>query len=490
MICIAIKGPTLIDARKQLEEALPFADLVELRLDGFTNLDIDGLRNLRLAFPIPMIFTLRSHQQGGSYSQSEERRLADIRLLAELKPEYFDLENDVPPVFINEMSTFHPEIKMILSYHNFNEIPHDHDDIFHKMQKSPAHYYKIAVTPSNCIETLKFIAWAKKSNHLIGICMGAHGQICRILGPIIGCPITYAAIDENQQTAPGQLSAKTLIEKYHHSTLRPNSAVYGLIGDPVDKSISDDTHNILISEWKFDAVYVKILVKANEVEEFLQLAKQLPFAGLSVTMPLKELILPYLDKIDPHALKIGAVNTLVFKNSKIFGYNTDGLGALNAIENATPVNGKQMVIIGAGGATKAIAYEALQRGAKVTILNRHADKAAKVAAQLGCKSKALDEMAECAKVGYDILINCTPVEMPISANDILPPAFVMDIKTKPKDSELLKQAKEKGCHIIYGHQMFVEQAVGQFHLWFKDQIDVNKCRAFLNTQAEKCLSKH
>jgi len=487
MICVAIKGPSFSEIRQQIEKAGPNADLIELRLDGFTNLNLDELKSLRSEYSIPMIFTLRSQSQGGNYLKSEEQRLADIRELAKLDPEYLDIENDVFPDFIHEISSQHPKIKIILSYHNFNEIPKDLNEIYRKMQKSPAHYYKIAVTPSNCLDTIKFMSWSKKHKGLIAICMGAQGQINRILGPAVGCPITYAAISENLQSAPGQLSAETLIQKYHHRKLNPGTAIYGLIGDPVDKSISDTTHNALIAEWDLDAVYVKIQIRVEELEEFLEHAKQLPFAGLSVTMPLKEHVLPYLDTIDPKALEIGAVNTLLFEKGKIFGYNTDGIGALNAIERVAKVKGKNMVIIGAGGATKAIAFEALQRGARVTIVNRDADKAAKVAQQLGCESKGLDRFEECSKEGYDIIINGTPVEMPISADDLLPHTIAMDIKTRAMETAFLKHAKEKNCRIVYGYEMFVEQAAGQFQLWFDDKIDLEKSREFLKHQAEQCL---
>jgi 3-dehydroquinate dehydratase/shikimate dehydrogenase len=232
---------------------------------------------------------------------------------------------------------------------------------------------------------------------------------------------------------------------------------------------------------------VKILVNENELGEFIQLAKQIPVSGLSITRPLKECILPNFNDIDSRAKKIGAVNTLHFENGGFKGYNTDGIGALNAIENVVSVKGKRIIMIGAGGATKAIAYEALQRGAKVTILNRHVDKAVKIAEQLGCEGKGLDKMVDCTKAGYDILINCTPVEMPIDVVDILPQAVVMDIKTKPKNTELLNQAIVKGCQVIYGYHMFVEQAVGQFQLWFDDRINANQCKEFFTTKAEECI---
>lgn len=490
MICVVIKGPTFEEAHQQISKAVAYADLVELRLDCFKSLDLAALKILRSHFSIPMIFTLRSQIQGGNYAQSEEQRLADIHRLIELEPEYLDLESHVSACFIAEISSQYPEIKLVLSYHNFIETPEDLERIYQEMQKIPASLYKVAVTAKNCLDALRFVCWAKKSDDkLIAISMGSYGQLSRILGPLMRCPITYAALEEDQKSAPGQLSAKTLIERYHHHSLNLHTALYGLIGDPVDQSISDETHNSLITAYGIDAIYVKIQVNPSELSDFLQLAKQLPFHGLSVTMPLKEQILPFLDDIDPQALDIGAVNTLLFEEGKIFGFNTDGIGALNAIESEYQVKDKRIVIIGAGGATKAIAYEAHRRGGLVTIVNRDEKKAFQVAEGLHCIGKGLDYMATCAETGYDILINCTPSALPIASDYILPQTIVMDITTKPKETAFLKLAMEKDCPIIYGYRMFIEQALGQFNLWFKNHFDIQKSRKILEKKAIDCLSR-
>lgn len=488
MLCVVIKGPSFEEAHQQISNALKYADLIELRLDYFNSLDLEEIKKMHVHFFIPMIFTLRSQLQGGCYAQSEENRLADIRRLSALKPEYLDIENHVSPKFVNEISTNHPDIKLIYSYHHFAETPADLEGLYREMKKVPAFYYKIAVTAQNSLDAMRLVCWAKKlDDRLIAISMGPHGQVSRILSPVIGCPITYATLDEEQMTAPGQLSPKLLLERYRHHALNPNTALYGLIGDPIDTSISDVTHNALIREMRLDAVYVKIQVKPSELSEFLQYAKQLSFKGLSVTMPLKESILPHLDKIDGKASEMGAVNTLSINEGEITGFNTDGLGALNAIESECLVKGKRIVIIGAGGAAKAIAYEANRRGGFVTIVNRDEEKAMQVAERLHCSGIGLKYMGDCAQSGYDILINCTPIPLPIPPEYILKQAIVMDVKTKPKETLFLQHAKDKGCRVIYGYRMFVEQAVGQYSHWFKDQINLQQTKNILETNAAEYL---
>lgn len=480
MLCVTIKGPSYADAAKQIEQAIALADLVELRLDLFSKVDIAALKKLRAQFSEPMIFTLRSQRQGGNFVQSEAERMGQIRLLAELKPEYLDLEFDMPLDFIQEIAHDYPEVKQIISYHNFEETPHDLDRLFQEISMAPAAFYKMAVQARSTLDALRLMVWAKNQKMpIIAIAMGSYGQISRILAPVIGSLMTFASDDEEFAASLGQLSAKVLCERYHYKQLCADSKVYGVIGDPVSKSIGDQTHNHIFATFDMPAVYVKMQLQADELHEFLQLAKALPMHGLSVTMPLKESVMPHLDQIDDKAAKIGAVNTLVLNDSKWIGFNTDGVGALNAIEETTPVKDKRVIVIGAGGAAKAIVHEACCRQGNVTVINRDFTKAQNLAAECGCKAARLDEMTNCAKEGYDILINSTPLEMPISESSILPHTVVMDIKTRPKITELIANALSKDCQVICGYQMYVEQALGQYKLWFGENMQHAKVRKAL-----------
>ena len=487
MLCVGIRGPSYSEARQQILQALSHADIVEFRLDLFSSIDSEALQQLRDEFSIPMTFTLRSSQQGGQYAQSEESRLSAIRRIASVKPDYLDIEYDVPRSFIEEVISQHPETKLILSYHNFTETPQDLDNLYDSLKTTPAFYYKIALMANSPLDTLRVLNWvqAKADKKLMVMSMGPHGQISRILAPIVGTPVVYASLDDTQQTAPGQLSAPMFVDRYHYKSLNKQSAIYGLIGNPVSQSVSDITHNHLLESFGINAVYVKIQVQESELPDFFQLAKTLPFKGLSVTMPLKECVMPCLDHIDPQAKAIGAVNTIVFDKGELIGFNTDAMGALNALEKEQPVKGKRIVIIGAGGAAKAIAYEACQRGGIVTIINRNEEKAKAMANKFKCHAIGLDRMSECTKNGYEILINSTPIAMPISADDVLPHTIVMDIKTRAQNSPLYQEASERGCQIVPGYLMFVEQAVGQFNLWLN--IPSSECYATLKHKTLECV---
>lgn len=457
MLCIVIHGPTFKEACDQIIRASLLADCVELRIDHF-QMSLEEIRQLKRRFSIPMIFTLRSASQGGAYKNSELARLQEITQLAGLNPEYLDLESHVPGDYIHKISQKYSHIKMIISHHDFETTPANLKDILHSLKSLPAAYYKIAVTPHSINDALKFLP--EKDPRLIFIAMGEIGHMSRIISPLIQNPITYACLDH--KVAPGQIPAEILLSIYRYRDIKSHFGIYGLIGDPIDQSISHYTHNHVMKEFGIDGVYVKMQVRPHELAEFMALAKRLPFRGLSVTMPLKEAVLPYLDEIDEEARAMGSVNTVAFEQGKIKGYNTDGLGALKALQKKIDPSGKKVVLLGSGGAARAIAYELHKNNAQVIVLNRTIERAKQIALQIGCSYASLHHISE---YDYDILINCTPLDMPIENKYLLPGSVIMDIKSPGVDTPFLKEARKKGCETIFGYHMFVEQALGQFRVW-------------------------
>ncbi len=492
MICAVIKGPDIFEVRKQIDLVQDQVDLLELRLDLWDRIDLPFLESLKSEYAKPLIFTLRSPQHGGAFRGSERERQSLLRQLAALNPEYIDFEVDIPEEWILQMQKDYPAIQVILSYHNFKEIPVDLDSIYENMVKIPAAIYKLAVMPASMVDTLKFLSWAiskrdilskyvqgpisKSMSRLLAVCMGEAGQVSRIIGPLHDNPFTYASLGDHLGSAPGQLNVDMLREHYHYPSLSLSSKLYGLIGSPITMSVSDLTHTRILRSQGIDAVYVKMRVEPPELESYLEYAKKNLVCGLSVTMPLKEAIVPFMDGIDHVAKDIGAVNTLVFKNGKVKGYNTDGMGALNAIERKVKVKNKRVLILGAGGAAKAIAYEAYRRGASLTIVNRDVEKAKLLANSYAAEYYGIHEMATCYDKGYDIFVNTTSIELPIDPKYLCEKSVVMDIKTKPKKTQLLQAAVNKQLAVIYGYEMFIEQALGQFALWFDDELDLHACR--------------
>ena len=441
-------------------------DGIELRLDLLPRIDKQEISDFCLRSTLPVLFTLRKQSQGGAFAGTETQRLAILEDLLFLQPAFVDFEYDTDPLFIQRIAQKFPHLRIVISYHDFTHTPLDLSAILSQMQSPFAYSYKIATLAHSTCDALRMLLWVReqKNIRLSGICMGNDGQITRILGPVFGNFIDYAPLEE--ETAPGQLTFSELQSIYHYFSLTSSTGVYGLIGDPVENSLSHWTHNALIRERGWNAVYIKMRVTKEELTPFLSLARACGFSGLSVTMPLKEEILSLLEKIDTDASEIQAVNTLFLAKS-LQGYNTDGIGGLDALETKEPVQGKKILVLGAGGAARAIAFEALRRRASVLILNRTFKRAADLARSLGCQAGRWDEFF---KQKYDIVINATPHPMPIVADHLIPGTLAMDIKSYPKWTSFLRAAQEKGCSIVFGYEMFVHQAARQFSLWFNTEV--------------------
>lgn len=219
------------------------------------------------------------------------------------------------------------------------------------------------------------------------------------------------------------------------------------------------------------AVYVKLKVTPEELPTFLPLAKDLGFKGFSVTHPLKEQIIPHLNLIDPEAKKMGAVNTLRLENGKWVGYNADGIGALTALESVQAVKNKRALILGSGGCGKAIAHTLKAHDCSVDIMSRN-----KVTGELLAKSVAgawLDfNLDVLPKLRYDFLIQATSSQLEVQPSQLPSaqtwPMVVMETKTAPRESLLVKAALAQGQRVVYGHAMFEAQALKQMQLWLGD----------------------
>lgn len=253
---------------------------------------------------------------------------------------------------------------------------------------------------------------------------------------------------------------------------------FGVVGHPISHSLSPTMFAAAFWEYNLDADCEKYDIDPAKLGEFLERVRSEPIAGLSVTIPHKETIVPLLNAVDEKAKIIGAVNTVVNKEGKLKGYNTDWQGALKAIEEVTDLSGKTVVVLGAGGAAAAIVYACRRAGATVIVLNRTEDKAKELADRFGCGYGRLDEILQHKS---DILVHTTSVGMtPNTGVSLVPPEYyrrgmvVMDIVYIPLETKLVKEARAVGCKIIPGYKMLLYQAEKQFELWFKKKPPVEK----------------
>ena len=246
-----------------------------------------------------------------------------------------------------------------------------------------------------------------------------------------------------------------------------HTALYGVVGNPVRHSLSPALHNAALSAGGLNAVYLAFEIE--DIEECVKGIRALSIKGTSITTPFKTAVIPYLDEIDPLAKRIGAVNTIVNDNGRLKGYNTDALGALKALEEKIKLPGMTCLIIGAGGAARAIGFVLKEKGATISIVNRSQKRGKELARSLECRYVPIDEVnVEKA----DILVQTTPVGMypdvgqcPVPKSILKEGMVVMDIIYNPLETKLIRMSGALGCTTINGLHMFIHQGMEQFRLW-------------------------
>ena len=468
MICVPIVSPTMDHARKDLDACQKLADIIELRLDLIEDFDLPLL--LKEAGK-PCIVTNRCKIDGGQFAGTEAERVEILRQAIELHVDYIDIETSTPGPLLKSILENKGRVKVILSHHDFTRTPDDLNPLYDLMRQMPADVLKIVTYATDINDNLtlfRLLARARKDNkRMIAFCMGEKGEISRVLTVQQGGWLTFGSLETGKESAPGQITAGTLKHIYRVNDLKTETKVYGVIGDPVSKSMGYLIHNKAFQETGLPHVYVPLLVQ--NVTRFFN-AYEPYLGGLSVTMPHKEAIMKTMDRLDPAAERIGAVNTVVHDGNGWTGFNTDYSGALKALEPYRPLQDKNILIIGAGGTAKAIGQGVADQGAQLTLtFNRNRDKAQELADQLKCKLISVRDMDQAA---VDILINCSPVGMAPNTNDTPYPArllkkdiVVFDSVYNPMETRLLKDAQAAGCATVSGVELFVHQAAGQFALW-------------------------
>lgn len=248
------------------------------------------------------------------------------------------------------------------------------------------------------------------------------------------------------------------------------TSICGIIGDPVEHSLSPTMHNAGYKNLGLDFEYKKFHVVADNLPSFIERIKNEHLRGISVTIPHKENVIAHLDEIDEVAKKIGAVNTIVNTDGVLKGYNTDWIGCMQALEEKTEIVGKKVALLGAGGSARAIAYGIHERKGELTIFNRTLEKAQSLAEEINASYDILENFS--AHNHFDIIINSTSVGMgnmkdqsPIVKESIPSNCVVQDIVYSPLETQLLKDASSRGAQVVYGYKMLLYQGIAQFELF-------------------------
>jgi shikimate dehydrogenase len=263
--------------------------------------------------------------------------------------------------------------------------------------------------------------------------------------------------------------------------------IYGVIGNPVRHSLSPIIHNGAFQRMGWNAAYLAFEVK--DLAEAVSGIKGLGIRGVSVTIPFKTQIIPFLDRLDDMAGKIQAVNTIHNDGGKLIGYNTDWWGALGALEEKVDLKGKRVFLLGAGGAARAIAFGLKERGCQVFISNRSPKKAAALAKELGLVHRPL---SFAGRLDVDVLVNATSAgmspgneESPVPREVLAKEMTVMDIVYNPLRTKLLREAEERGCQTIDGLEMLARQGAAQVEIWTGKKPEIEEIKEDLRRELNR-----
>lgn len=440
------------------------AKLVEHRVDWIARApDVPRLLKDR---PTPVVVTCRRRQDGGKWAGTEEERLMVLRTAIISGADYVDLERDIAKSIPRYGKT-----KRIVSHHDFETTPDNVEEIWAEMAELNPDIIKLVTTarsPSDCARMLKLTAEAKIPT--IAFCMGEFGIPSRILCGKFGAPFTYAAFSAEREIAPGQLTFQQMKDIYHYDSITRETPVFAVLGDPIGHSLSPILHNAAMQKIGFNGVYIPVRVTAEQLPEMLDDFQKLGLQGYSVTIPHKQAVLAKYPKCEEIVTQIGAANTLFKTDDGWHSDNTDYSAAIDSLELAfapgETLEGKRIMMLGAGGVARAIGLGVTKKGAALTISSRTSERAQALAASLNCRHVTWENRgAEYA----DILINCTPVgmypnvnETPFHTNWMRDEMIVFDTIYTPENTLLLKEAREHRCRTVSGVEMFVRQAAAQF----------------------------
>jgi 3-dehydroquinate dehydratase/shikimate dehydrogenase len=429
---------------KKLEDIfaadLAGADLVEVRLDYLADPQ-ESVHARWDRIPLPVIATCRGKERGGEFNGSIEEETRILERAAHNGAAFVDIDyRFAKPIAGAEV---------IGSFHDFASTPSEIGTILERACAGPAHIAKVATMVNSWTDNRRLLELTARSwpKPVIVAGMGEVGQITRVLALARGSFLTYASA--GQASAPGQIPVREMRDVYRFERIKKSTKVIGIIGNPLGHSLSPVIHNRAFDRLNLEFTFVKCLT--SDVKDFFDNARAIGIEGFSVTIPHKSAVIPFLGDQTAEAKEAGAVNTVVWRDGRWFGDNTDIHGIRAALASASfDAAGKTVVILGAGGASKA-AVVALKGAKKVTVLPRQ-------------------EVPDVQNYPCDLLINATPIGMypNVDASPVqgtIRAEVVFDMVYNPANTRLLQSAADQGKTAIPGTAMFVAQAARQFEIW-------------------------
>jgi len=459
LLCETVTGRTMAELVRARDEAT-HGDMVELRLDGVSDVDVAGALQGRR---VPAIATCRPTWEGGRFDGSEEERARILAQALDAGAEYVDVEwratqsgGDFTSVVSRDPA------RIVVSSHDFERVPSDLGDRVRAMRGIGAATIKVAFAVSRLSETLRLKDIGAVGDAVV-IGMGEAGVPSRLLASHFGSKWTYAG----HGIAPGQIPASMMTDDFHFFRVGSETAIYGVVSTNAMHSLSPVMHNAAFEEAGIDAVYVPL--RACDFDDFLSFAAAMGVAGASITIPFKLDALRAATPADRITQTVGAANTLRRDGTGWQATNTDVDGFLAPLDAVfgTRLRNARAAVLGAGGSARAVVAALRSRGVLVTVYARRPEQAQQLAQELDATAGEWPP----ATGSWDLLVNCTPLggagkrdESPLASELVVGP-LVYDLTYGAGPSRLLRDGKAAGALTIDGLPMLIAQAERQFEWW-------------------------
>ena len=458
-LCLTLAESSAAILRDKIAHYSGQVPYLEVRLDYLTE---PYLPQIPQQGGTQFIATCRPEREGGRYKEAEGARIELLRAAADSGFHWLDLEHDVPPISNLPSST-----RIVRSWHCFGSFRQDLEDRFGRLKGAGGDVLKLAVSISTTQEAVKLLEWMESIQGSIPVVilgMGVFGQVSRLLGGFLGNQWTYVAEQERSRVAPGQFTLTQARDWYRLTGWNTPPPVFGVLGNPVQHSLSPLIHNRLFQHNRLANIYLPFPL--DEVDSWFSFtgSSKLDFRGFSVTLPFKTDVLR-LVKVSRSP--VDSLNTMTKKGSSWEGSNTDYDAFLHPLKSRFSLKGKKTLVLGNGGVAHTVVKALQDEGCSVTVVGRNRERVTNFAGRYGCSQALFSDLPLAA----DLCVNATPVgqyphveKSPLQERE-LDFELVYDLVYRPERTRLLEFATRKGLHTVSGMEMFVEQAALQFLAW-------------------------
>ena len=491
-LCLTLAESSAVVLREKISHYTGQVPYLEVRFDYLDVIEVPKVFNHQ---GTQFIATCRPEREGGNYKGTEVDRIDLLQKAAHSGFHWLDLEHDVTSIKNLPSTT-----QVIRSYHCFGDSCANLENYFQTLKNAGGDVLKLAIsirTTKELIELLEWMPSIPKEIPFVILGMGIFGQVSRLLGGFLGNRWTYVAEKIENSVAPGQFTLKQAQDWYRLSGWESPPPIFGVLGNPVEHSLSPLIHNRLFKHFGVTSIYLPFLI--DQIDLWLRYVRTSPldFRGFSVTLPFKT---DALKLVETSTSPVNSINTLTRKGSSWEGSNTDYAAFLYPLQSRFSLEGKTALVLGNGGVAHTVVRALQNEGLSVTVAGRNCEKVSKFASRYGCSWTSLSNLP--TKV--DFCINTTPVGQHPNTDKSLLQArdmkfdVVYDLIYRPEKTLLLRSANQLGLQTISGMEMFVEQAARQFQDWtglspdremIKDIINETLCLSVGKSQLKTAASK-